>query len=67
MIQNKNEMPLDTDKSINVKIEEDLNLSENTVQQARTELESVWMKHHHHYANVLDNLMLKVAAARGIV
>jgi len=67
MIQNKNEMPVDTDKTIVVNIEENLNLSETTVQQARRELESVWMKHHHHYADVLDSLMLKVEAARGVV
>lgn len=42
-------------------------ITESSVQQSLRELESVWMKHHHHYADVLDRLMLKVQAARGIV
>lgn len=42
-------------------------ITEGAVQQALRELESVWMKHHNHYANVLDALMQKVEAARGIV
>lgn len=42
-------------------------VTESAVQQALRELESVWMKHHHHYADVLDNLMAKVEAARGVI
>jgi len=42
-------------------------ITETAVQQSLRELESVWMKHHNHYANVLDKLMLKVEAARGVV
>lgn len=41
--------------------------SESSLQQALREKESLWMKHHNHYAQVLDTLMLKVEAARGIV
>lgn len=67
MIQDKNELSLNTEKTILVQTEETLSFSENTLQQARREQESVWMKHHNHYANVLDNLLLKVAAARGVV
>lgn len=42
-------------------------ISDSSLQQALRETESVWMKHHNHYAEVLDNLMMKVQAARGIV
>jgi len=45
----------------------EITITEGAVQQALREMESVWMKHHNHYADVLDNLMLKVEAARGIV
>ena len=41
-------------------------ISEGAVQQALRELESVWMKHHDHYARVLEHLMHRVEAARGI-
>lgn len=44
-----------------------INLTEGAMQQSLRELESVWMKHHNHYADVLDGLMLKVNAARGVV
>jgi hypothetical protein len=42
-------------------------VSESFLQQALREKESVWMKHHNHYAEVLDNLMMTVQAARGVV
>ncbi|MDH5392830.1 MAG: hypothetical protein OEY11_06545 [Gammaproteobacteria bacterium] len=42
-------------------------ISEGAVQQSLRELESVWMKHHNHYADVLDSLMQTVNAARGVV
>lgn len=42
-------------------------ISESSLQQALREKESLWMKHHGHYAEVLDNLMMTVQAARGIV
>ncbi|MDH5423459.1 MAG: hypothetical protein OEY29_00525 [Gammaproteobacteria bacterium] len=42
-------------------------VSESSLQQALRETESVWMKHHHYYAEVLENLMMKVEAARGVV
>ncbi|MCK5335652.1 MAG: hypothetical protein KAQ67_05795 [Gammaproteobacteria bacterium] len=45
----------------------DAEISDSSLQQALRETESVWMKHHNHYAEVLDNLMMKVQAARGIV
>lgn len=45
----------------------EIQITESSVQQSLRELESVWMKHHNHYAKVLDHLMLKVEAARGIV
>ena len=45
----------------------EVEVSESSLQQALRETESVWMKHHNHYAEVLDNLMMKVQAARGIV
>lgn len=42
-------------------------VTESSLQQALREKESVWMKHHNHYAEVLDNLMMTVQAARGVV
>ncbi|MDH5518402.1 MAG: hypothetical protein OEY36_11395 [Gammaproteobacteria bacterium] len=42
-------------------------ITEGAMQQSLRELESVWMKHHNHYAEVLDCLMQKVSAARGVI
>lgn len=46
---------------------QEIDITEGAIQQALRELESVWMKHHNHYAEVLDKLMRKVSAARYIV
>lgn len=74
MIQNHNNVtsliPVQTDFNGGAIVTEDgseIKITEGSVQQALRELESVWMKHHNHYADVLDKLMLKVEAARGIV
>lgn len=74
MIQNQsNAMALDTSAneplSFNdlISLGTEVEISESSLQQALRETESVWMKHHHYYAEVLENLMLKVEAARGIV
>ena len=74
MTQNHNKItsliPMQTDFNGGAVVTEDgreINITEGAVQQALRELESVWMKHHNHYAEVLDKLMLKVEAARGVV
>ena len=77
MIQNKNNVtPLIPDSKVEGNFNggaivasdgREIEITESAVQQSLRELESVWMKHHNHYAEVLDKLMLKVEAARGIV
>jgi len=48
-------------------MKKEVEVSESSLQQALRETESVWMKHHNHYAEILDNLMMTVQAARGVV
>jgi len=74
MIQNHNSaMALDVNRqealSFNdlVDVKKEVEISESSLQQALRETESVWMKHHNHYAEILDNLMMTVQAARGVV
>jgi len=74
MIQNHNStMALDVNRhealSFNdlVEVTKEVEISESSLQQALRETESVWMKHHNHYAEILDNLMMTVQAARGVV
>jgi len=50
-----------------VEMKKEVEVSESSLQQALRETESVWMKHHNHYAEILDNLMMTVQAARGVV